>query len=83
MRQSTSLASRNVCRICFIVSSLRRHPPLPVIVHEAQMPELLTQLKTQQTAPPGGRLHLGTVADIKSESPAGFSRYPQQLGRFT
>ena len=48
------------------------------------MPELLTQSKTPESPGKwpelnrnGGRPQIGTVADIKSESPAGFRRNPQ------
>jgi len=54
------------------------------------MPELLTQSKTPDCPGKwpelnrnGGRLQIGTVADIKSESPAGLRRNPQAAQGFS
>jgi hypothetical protein len=86
-----SLASRNVRRICRIVSSLFAGiQSSSLLITRGKMPELLTQPKTQDhpTRWPelnrnGGRLQIGTVADIKSVSLAGFRRNPQSASAET
>src|SRR6185437_16260927 len=88
-----SRASRNVCRICLMVSSLFAgircsswmitRPLMPELLTRRETPNALTGVAGDWSEPRpasvrnGGRLQIGTLAGFASEYPAGFSRNPQ------